>query len=429
MTPLKVKSKIKDQRSKIDFRVFLLGGLLVANARGVSSSPSALESPSAGRSGLTGYVSAEGRWFFQDPLFPGQEDNNASLAAQPEYYHQWANGSIFTFTPFGRIDSADSERTHWDIRELYYLYPKDWWSFRFGIARVFWGATEFVHLVDVVNQTDLVEHIDGEDKLGQPMLQFTASRDWGTLDIFILPYFRERTYPGREGRLRPELEIDTDHPLYKNTSEERAQDLVIRYSRTVGDIDFGVYYLKGTSRDPLLVPSDYLDPNDPGELRLIPFYDRVDQFGVDAQWATGNWLWKFEGLYRSGYLDPFFAAVGGLEYTFVGFAGGKTDVGLLAEYAYDQRGDDPEMTSIFDNDAFFGLRLSPNDMASTMVLMGVMQDLNDAENAVIVEASRRFGTHWRLSLDAWLFCNVAENSVLHDLRDDSFLRMELAYHF
>lgn len=381
------------------------------------------------RDELTGYVSAEGRWFFQDPLFPDQEDHNASLAAQPEYYHQWQNGSLFTFTPFGRVDSADSERTHWDIRELYYLYPKDWWSFRVGVARVFWGATEFVHLVDVVNQTDLVEHIDGEEKLGQPLIQFSAMRGWGTLEIFILPYFRERTYPGSDGRLRPELVVDTDHPLYESTGKENAKDILIRYSRTLGDLDFGVYFFKGTNRDPALVPADYLDPNDTGDPRLIPFYDRVDQFGVDAQWATGNWLWKFEGLYKSGYLDPFFAATGGVEYTFFGLGGGNTDVGLLAEYAYDHRGDDPEMTSIYDNDAFFGVRLSPNDMASTLVLVGFMQDLDDSENAVIVEAGRRFGSHWRLSLDAWIFCNTPQESRIYDLRDDSFLRMELAYHF
>jgi hypothetical protein len=395
----------------------------------VSPEPNDPNLPGSGRSGLTGYVAAEGRLFLHDPLYPGQEDNNGSLAAQPEYYHQWANGSLFTFTPFGRVDSADSERTHWDIRELYYLYPKDWWSFRVGVGRVFWGATEFVHLVDVINQTDLVEHIDGEDKLGQPMFQFTASPAWGTLDIFILPYFRERTFPGREGRLRPPLVIDTDDAAYESDSEENAKDLAIRYSRTLGDIDFGVYLFFGTNRDPLLVPSGLLDPNDPGEPRLIPFYERMTQVGTDVQWATGNWLWKFEALLRNGFLDPYFAATGGLEYTFFGLGGGKGDLGLVAEYAYDERGDNPETTSAFDNDVFLGLRLTPNDMAGTQVLIGAMQDVQESENAVMVEASRRFGSHWRLSLDAWFFLDSSENSVLSYLRDDDFVRMELAYYF
>ncbi|MGE5293769.1 MAG: hypothetical protein ACM3VT_02980 [Solirubrobacterales bacterium] len=386
-------------------------------------------SAKSGRSGLTGYVAAEGRLFFHDPLYPGQEDNNGSLAAQPEYYYQWENGNLFTFTPFGRVDSADSERTHWDIRELYYLYTKDWWSFRAGVARVFWGATEFVHLVDVINQTDFVEHIDGEDKLGQPMLQFSSSVSWGSVDVFILPYFRERTFPGREGRLRPELLIDTDDAVYENPDKERAKDLCIRYSKTFGDIDWGAYFFWGTNRDPLLVPSTYLDPNDTGELRLIPFYERVHQFGTDLQWANGNWLWKLEALYRSGYLDPYVAATGGLEYTFFGLGGGKGDVGIVAEYAYDERGDDPETTSIFDNDVFLGLRLTPNDVDGTQILVGGMQDVEQAENAVIVEASRRFGSHWRLSLDAWFFLDTPEDSVIYYYRADDFARLELAYYF
>jgi hypothetical protein len=382
-----------------------------------------------GRGELTGYVAAEGRLFFDDPQFSGQEDNNGSLAAQPEYYYQWENGAIFTFTPFGRVDSADSERTHWDIRELYYLYSQDWWSFRFGVARVFWGATEFVHLVDVINQTDFIEHIDDEDKLGQPMLQFSSSVDWGALDIFILPYFRERTFPGREGRLRPELKIDTDDAIYESRDKERAKDLAIRYSRTFGDIDVGAYFFWGTNRDPLLAPADFLDPNDTGDPRLIPFYERMHQFGADVQWASGNWLWKLEALYHRGYLDPYVAATGGLEYTFFGFAGSKADVGVVAEYAYDERGDDPETTSPFDNDVFLALRLTPNDMDGTQVLIGAMQDVADSESAVILEASRRFGSHWRLSLDAWFFLETPENSVLYSYRSDDFLRLELAYHF
>lgn len=382
-----------------------------------------------GRSGLTGYVAAEGRLFFNDPLYPGQEDHNGSLAAQPEYYYQWDNGGLFTFTPFVRIDSADSERTHWDIRELYYLYTQDWWSLRFGMARVFWGATEFVHLVDVINQTDLVEHIDGEDKLGQPMFQFSSSVSWGALDIFILPYFRERTFPGRDGRLRPSLVIDTDHPIYESRDKERAMDLAVRYRRTLGDLDLGAYVFMGTNRDPLLAPADFLDPNDTANPRLIPFYERTTQLGFDATWARGNWLWKLEARYRDGYLDPYFAATGGLEYTFYQFAGGKSDVGLVAEYVYDQRGDDPEMTSIFDDDVFLGMRLAPNDLAGTQVLVGFMQDVSDAENALSIEASRRFGTHWRLSLDVWFFLNAPKDNVIYYLRDDDFVRLELAYYF
>ena len=68
---------------------------------------------------------------------------------------------------------------------------------------MFWGVTELRHLVDIINQTDLVENLDGEQKLGQPMVQLTLLKDWGTLDFFAMPYFRERTFTGPDGRPRP----------------------------------------------------------------------------------------------------------------------------------------------------------------------------------------------------------------------------------
>ena len=78
---------------------------------------------------------------------------------------------------------------------------------RVGIRKEFWGVTEFQHLVDVINQTDGVEDFDGEDKLGQQMVNLSLVNDWGIVDLFLLPGFRERTYAGEEGRLRGPLVV------------------------------------------------------------------------------------------------------------------------------------------------------------------------------------------------------------------------------
>ncbi|MDA7657788.1 hypothetical protein N8737_03705, partial [Verrucomicrobia bacterium] len=103
-------------------------------------------------------------------------------------------------TPFGRYDGADSERSHVDLREFHIQRIADQWEWRVGVSKVFWGVTESQHLVDVINQTDLVENVDGEDKLGQPMVNLSWISDQaGVIDLFYLPYFRERTFPGRGG--------------------------------------------------------------------------------------------------------------------------------------------------------------------------------------------------------------------------------------
>ncbi len=110
---------------------------------------------------LNGSMSIEARLFANSPLYPKQERNNGSIAFAPEYYHEWQNESSFIFIPFLRLDTADSERSHFDIRELNFLLLGDPWELRIGLGKVFWGVTEFVHLIDVINQTDLVEDIRG----------------------------------------------------------------------------------------------------------------------------------------------------------------------------------------------------------------------------------------------------------------------------
>ncbi len=372
---------------------------------------------------FSGYVAAEGRYFPQAPLDPVQKRDSGSLAVQPKYYHAWENGSSFTFEPFARLDSVDAERTHFDIRELNYLWLADSWELRAGIGKVFWGTTEFVHLVDIINQTDGVESVDGEEKLGQPMIQLSILRDWGALELFVLPYFRERTYPGRKGRLRLAAVVDTDNARYESAAQEHHLDLAARFSHTIGDWDFGIYNFNGTGREPTLIAG--LDSA--GRPVLIPFYEKINQTGLDLQLVDGEWLWKLEAIYRTGRSEDFFASVGGFEYTFVNIAATGIDLGVLAEGAYDDRGG--RATTFFENDAMVGLRLAVNDAAGTELLAGFSQDLDSSSCSLSLEASRRFGDNWLLSIEARSFFDLPEDDLFYSLRDDSFIQLEIAYYF
>jgi hypothetical protein len=151
-----------------------------------------------------GYVAGEWLGFLEDPAYADQHRSYLSVATEPEYFHEWHDGSdLFTFEPYALLDQYDSNRTHADIRELSWDHAAYDWELRAGISKVFWGVTESVHLVDIINQTDLVVNLDGEDKLGQPMLKLSLIRDWGVVDLFLLPAFRERTFPGKAGRVLP----------------------------------------------------------------------------------------------------------------------------------------------------------------------------------------------------------------------------------
>jgi len=373
---------------------------------------------------FSGFIGAETRLFPNSALHLGQKDDSISFVAQPEYYHEFEDGSSFTFVPFYRFDSADRERTHFDIRELTFLWLKEDFELRLGVRKVFWGTTEILHLVDIINQTDLVENVDAEDKLGQPMANISFSRDWGTFDLYWLPYFRERTFVGTGGRLRGSAVVDADRTQYESGAEEWHSDWAFCYSHFFGDWDVGLAQFVGTSRDPTL-----LDGTDPeGNAIKIPKYEQIKQTSLDVSYVINEWLWKGEALYRTGQgNDDYFAWTGGFEYTFTRVWNTQMDLGVIGEWMFDTRED--EATTAFENDLAGGIRLALNDSASTEALFGWVQDLNSQARFLFLEASRRFGDNLLLTAELRTFINQPAEDFLFEQRADEIMQIELAYYF
>ena len=229
-----------------------LGVSLSALIFGMSAGAAPAWSQPSGEWDFSGFFESELRVFPNAVAFPEQTNIRVapSFAIQPEVRYEFGDHR-FTFIPFGRIDPYDLERrSHFDIREANWYYQQDEWDVTVGFGKVFWGVAESRHLVDIVNQNDQVEDIDGEDKLGQPMIQANWLQDWGTISLFVLPGFRERNFVSEEARLRGALPIETDNPVYESDWGQKHVDFAARYSHTVGDWDFGLAHFYGTSREP-----------------------------------------------------------------------------------------------------------------------------------------------------------------------------------
>lgn len=370
----------------------------------------------------SGNITIEDRAFFRSADLPQQHNNTISISAQPEFSTDWDKGrQSFTFVPFARIDQHDEERSHADIRELTWLKAANDWELRVGIRKLFWGVTESQHLVDIINQTDAVESIDGEEKLGQPMINYAFINDWGTLDIFALIGFRERTFSGLEGRPKPAIVIDSDQTTYESSRQQRHIDYAIRWSHSIGDWDVGISHFDGTNRDPTLV----LNQNTG---KFNPHYSLIKQTGLDVQLISESWLWKLEVISRDSQANRYTAATGGVEYSFYGILETQIDLGLIAEYLYDDRENNIE--TLFGNDIMIGGRFALNDEQSTEFLIGVIWDIDKATRLYSVEASRRLGDSWKLNLETRIFSNIDNTSpLLYSQRNDDFLEASLAWYF
>jgi hypothetical protein len=372
---------------------------------------------------VSGDVAVEVRVFPQAPLFPDQHAAHVSpsLRLAPEVSYEWHRGAWRVMaTMFLRVDAHDDRRTHADLRELGVLHLGRGWAVFAGFGKVFWGVTEVRHLVDIINQTDQVEDIDNEDKLGQPMINLTLERSWGALDFFYLPMFRERTFPGDSARLRGPLPI-TDEASYESSAGRWHQDFAVRWSHIIGEFDVALAFFRGTSREAQLVP---VGMN--GELALQPHYDVIDQASLELQWTKEAVLWKLEALTRGGQGNRFVAAVAGVEYTLFQVFPGTADLGLLAEFLYDGR-DDLAPPTIFDNDVFLGFRWAFNDVSNTSVLGGPVVDFQTGEVFALLELERRLASRWRFELEGRWLANTDPESFTRTLRKDNFVALRLSW--
>ncbi|MCP4010840.1 MAG: hypothetical protein GY726_15165 [Proteobacteria bacterium] len=363
----------------------------------------------------------EGR-VYAKPGPPQTPDSKLAISLQPEFTEQIEAQNLYLrFEPYFRLDQIDEERNHADIRELKALKVYDNWEIEGGIGQVFWGVAESNHLVDIINQTDFLEGLDGEDKLGQPLLRSSRIFDQSTLSAFVLPGFRERQFLGPESRFALPFTVDSDAAQYESDKENEHVDYALRYNGYAGLMDYGLSWFKGTARNPMFRPS----ASKPG--MFVPYYEQVERAGLDVQYTVDAWLWKLEAVHQTSSLPSFSAYVGGLEYTFYNLHDGLYDLGLLAEYNHDSRGD--PQTVFYQNDVFVATRFAFTDADSSAILAGAFVDMDDDSRIFRIEASKRVFGDATLSLEAQVFSNTAPTNINSAYSDSDFLKLEIAWFF
>ena len=372
-------------------------------------------------------------WAFSESGEAGQDNTILAASYAPEYRDEWNGGDDrFTFEGFVRLDSEDSRRTHGDIRSLFWHRLGPNWDLRAGVDRVFWGVTEFDNPADVVNQTDLVEDPDGDERLGQPMIRFTYLADFGTWDFLALPGFRERTFAGEDGRFRTTPPVSANDAEYESGAEQHRMDAAIRFRFLWQQTDWALMHFSGTSRDPVL--KGELQNGQPA---LVPRYEVIDHSALTVQSARGSWLWKAELVSRSGPIRRHTQATGGFEVTSYNWLGSGWDMGWIAEYLFDDRKDNLEVP--FERDWFWGARLQLNDIQSSELLFGLVYDPATSERVYSLEASTRIGSSLTLDIESRIFSGgdgidrnnptISTGNKLGFLQQDDYIRTRLRWFF
>ena len=366
-------------------------------------------------------LNRESRYFYDSAAYQDQLTYYPSIAIRPTYSLKWNEGyENLIFSAYFCLD-RDSNRTYWDLREFYYQKAKNNLEINIGFKKVFWGVTESNHLVDIINQTDALKSFDGEEKLGQPMVQLSwFTSGFGTLDFYYLPYHRKREFPGKKGRFRFDTVIDGNDVGYESKQKAWHPDFAVRWKHYIGILDIGLSYFNGNGREP------FFQFDEQGNIDA--YYPLIDQYGVDLQITAGALLLKFESIYRDAIAQKFFAFDAGFEFTFTNIDKNGLDIGVLGEYLYDERGD--WSISGLQDDIFYGIRVAFNDTQDTAILAGGIHDLETNTNLFTIEGSRRFKKNFVVSLETRVFSGISEEErFLLFFKQDSLINLSVSKYF
>ncbi len=193
---------------------------------------------------------------------------------------------------------------------------------------------------------------------------------------------------------------------------------------------------------------------------LVPAYDQMEQTGLELQYLTEGWFLKLEAIHYSSKVQSYTAVATGFEYTWGAVFRSALDVSLIGEYLYDDRGSlspnspqgrairkfisgedftvaeardlqdiKPQSFSPFQDDIFIGSRIAFNDVQSTQILAGVILDRESDAWLGSIEASRRLGENWKLSVELRTFEDIEITDPLYSVSQDSLLQLELTRYF
>ena len=82
-----------------------------------------------------------------------------------------------------------------------------------------------------------------------------------------------------------------------------------------------------------------------------------------------------------------------------------------------------------DDDLFFAVRLTPNDVQSTKLLTSVIVDRSTQAGAFSIEAERRLADRWSLALELRTFFNIPSSDPGFGVRKDDFVQIRLSRFF
>ncbi|HET9028318.1 MAG TPA: hypothetical protein VFN07_12390 [Trueperaceae bacterium] len=305
-----------------------------------------------------------------------------------------------------------------------------------GKMRRFWGSTDGVNPVDVLNPRDLSFPPDGE-KLAVPLVHAGVYADDVKVEFAVVPLFTPAVLPGAAWHpaLTPQLPpgmtvVGVDAPEVNRPAAELGNiQFGVRGTLDLGQFDVSATYFHGFRSQP--TQSARLEPTGtPGQVRLQPVlnYDRIELLGLDFSGTVGDVVLRGEAAYQitadPDGTDPAtgnhaLQAVLGGEYLIPG--GPRTVVQAIFDYTAPDAGEAADTAYKL----MLAMMYQPN--TRTQLDLGWIQSL-DGSGLLMPAVGYSFADGVTGEAKAYVFYG-GDGSEFGDWRENSQLRVSVAYAF
>lgn len=352
-----------------------------------------------------------------------------------------------------RIDFMDASRNRYIPNEAYALFYKNNFEVSAGLMLKSWGFSHFHNPTDVLNRRDLEDNVYDPDKLGEVMLDLSATQ--ATLGVFqnakleaiVLPLFQETPLPENDTRFAlagnylfiPYSKSDTqDIPSYA-----KSVGAALKASASFKSADFALSFYHGPEHN----PGYYVYVNGSGSLSVQPFYYTIDQVGGNFQLALHHFILHAELAYTSTAENAFkthaipgstqsvipkssFEYVPGIDFQLENIFGQGNLSATIEYYGESDHDNLLQDLRIYKNDIFFGVDYDFNNRHLTAVKMGVLKDLSCQEMVSVIDLQSHIYKDLLLGLRGVFVVRDSDPSrPLSFFDNNSFVLARLSYGF
>jgi hypothetical protein len=286
--------------------------------------------------------------------------------------------------------SEYKKRRYLLLNELYLTKEFDDYSFTIGKELKYWGELEGYNIADIYNQKNyLKDPFDKSAKLGSIGANVTRYFEENSLEFGVKFYEQDIKYPQNETPYAPlpmnyTKKLQTSNAKYTPTLYIKA-NLV---TDELVDSETSLILWHGYDIKRYFFPIS--------STTLAQYAYRVNKVLLLSHIVMGDTIFKTELAYTDVSKDTKMSdytqlSVGAEHSVYDVFGSDITLYGEYYKYLYtdDTKIQNVDISEVYDNDIFLALRLNFNDIGSSDMKFGILQDLDKAESVFKVDFHSR----------------------------------------